>query len=121
MFAVTAPEFTAKGTANIFVNKYIPLWGFPRTIRWNTDLQFYSKTSHAVYQLLETRQPSPCSYHPNGNELFEPMNHTMALLLAMDVNENEDGWDLHFPHVEFYPQQFSQCRDSLGPQRGAHG
>ena len=27
MFAVTAAEFTTEGTANILVNKYIPLWG----------------------------------------------------------------------------------------------
>ena len=27
MFAVTATEFTAEGTANVLVNKYIPLWG----------------------------------------------------------------------------------------------
>ena len=32
MFAVTAAEFTAEGTANILVNQYIPLWGCPRTI-----------------------------------------------------------------------------------------
>ena len=32
LFAVTAAEFTTKGTGNIPVNKYIPLWGCPRTL-----------------------------------------------------------------------------------------
>ena len=32
MFPVTAAEFTAEGTANVLANKYIPLWGCPRTI-----------------------------------------------------------------------------------------
>ena len=27
MYAVTAAEFTAEGTANILINRYIPLWG----------------------------------------------------------------------------------------------
>ena len=40
MFPVTAAEFTAKGSANILVNKYIPLWGCPRTILSDNGLQF---------------------------------------------------------------------------------
>ena len=43
MFAVTAAEFTAEGTANILVNQYIPLWGCPRTILSDNGLQFCSK------------------------------------------------------------------------------
>ena len=48
MFAVTAAEFTAEGTANILVNQYIPLWGCPRTIPSDNSLQFCSKISQAV-------------------------------------------------------------------------
>ena len=33
MFAVTAAEFTAEGTTNIIIDRYIPLWGCPRNIR----------------------------------------------------------------------------------------
>ena len=51
MFPVTAAEFTAEGTANVLVNKYIPLWGCPRTILSDNGLQFCSKLSQAVYQL----------------------------------------------------------------------
>ena len=32
MYAATAAEFTAEGTANILINRYIPLWGFPRSV-----------------------------------------------------------------------------------------
>ena len=32
MFAVTAAEFTAEGTANISVNRFIPLWKCPSTL-----------------------------------------------------------------------------------------
>ena len=27
------------------------------------------------------------------------MNHTMAQILAMIINERQDDWDLHLPHV----------------------
>ena len=36
MFAVTAAEFTAEGTANILINQYITVWGCPRTITRTT-------------------------------------------------------------------------------------
>ena len=57
MFPVTAAEFTAEGTANVLVNKYIPLWGCPRTILSDNGPQFCSKLSQAVYRLLGVRKP----------------------------------------------------------------
>ena len=47
-FPVTAAEFTAVGTANILVNKYIPLWGCPRAILSDNGLQFCSRLSQDV-------------------------------------------------------------------------
>ena len=55
MFPVPAAEFTAEGTANILVNKYIPSWGCPRTILLDNGLRFCSKLSQALYQLLGVR------------------------------------------------------------------
>ena len=37
MFAVTAAEYTAEGTANILVNRFIPLWGCPSSCYQTTD------------------------------------------------------------------------------------
>ena len=101
MFPVTAVEFTAKGTANILVNPYIPWWGCPRTILSDNGLQFCSKLSQAVYQLLGVHKLATSSYHPNCNEGVERINHTMTQMLAMVVNERQADWDLHLPHVEF--------------------
>ena len=100
-FPVTAAEFTAEGTANILVNKYIPLWGRPRTMLSDNSLQFCSKLSQAVYQLLRVRKLATGSYHPSGNGGVERLNHTMAQMLAMVVNERQDDWDLRLPRVEF--------------------
>ena len=94
MFPVTAAEYTAEGTANVLVNKYIPLWGCPRTILSDNGLQFCSKLSQAVYRLLGVRKLATSSYHPNGNGGVERVKHTMAQMLAMVVNEQQDDWDL---------------------------
>ena len=40
-------------------------------------------------------------YHPNGNGGFERVNHNMAEMLALVVNEQQDDWDLRLLHVEF--------------------
>ena len=40
------------------------------------------------------------SYHPNGNGGVERVNHTMAQMLAMVVNELQNNRDVQLPHVE---------------------
>ena len=87
MFPVTAAEFTAEGTANILVNKYILLWVCPRTLLSDNGLQFCSTLSQAVYQLLGVRKLATSSYHPKSNGGVQPVNHTMAQMLPMIVNE----------------------------------
>ena len=47
------------------------------------------------------RKLATSSYHPNGDGGDERVNHTMAQMLAMVVNERQDDWDLQLPHVEF--------------------
>ena len=77
MYAVTATKFTAEGTANIIINRCIPLWGCPLSISDN-GLQFRSKLSHAVYKLHWSRKIATSSYHPDFNDGVERVNHTMA-------------------------------------------
>ena len=99
MFPVTAAEFTAEGTANVLVNKYIPLWGCPRTTLSDNGLHSSSKLSQAVNQLLGVHKLATSSYHPNGNGGVERVNHTMAQTLAMVVNEQQNDRDLRLPQV----------------------
>ena len=101
MFAVTAAEFTAEGTANILINRYIPLWGCPRGILSEHGLQFCSKLSHPVYQFLGVRKIPTSIYHPDGNGGVERVNHTMAQMLAIVVNTLQNNQDDQLPHVEF--------------------
>ena len=96
-----AAEFIAEGTANIDINRDIPLWGCPRSILSGNGLQFCSKLSHVVYELLGVRKIANSSYHPTGNGGVERVNHAMAQMLAMVVKERQDDWDAQLPRVEF--------------------
>ena len=91
MFAVTAAEFTAEGTTNIIIDRYIPLWGCPRSVLSGNGLQFRSKLTHAVYKLLEVRKIATSSYHPNDIGGVERLNHKMAHMLAMVVDEFQNN------------------------------
>ena len=120
IFPVTAAEFAAEGTANVLVNKYISLWACPRTILSDNGLQF-CKLSQAIYHLLGVHKLATSSYHPNGNGGVERVNHTMAQILAMVVNEQQDDWDFAAPLRRVRLQQFGQRGNGFGAQRGSHG
>ena len=92
MFAVTAAEFTAEGTANILVNRFIPLWGCPSTLLSDSDLQLCAQLATAVYKLLGVHKLTTSTYHPSGNGGVERVNHTMTQMLAMVCNEHENDW-----------------------------
>ena len=119
MYAITAAEFTLGARLTFSpTGMYIALCRFPRSILSNTSLQFCSKLSHAVYQLLGVRKVVTSSYHPRGNGGVERVNPTMVLMLTMVVNELPNNWDEQLPDIEFCVQQFRQRRHGFGSQRG---
>ena len=121
MFPDTAAEFTAEDTANIPVNKYIPLWRCPRTIISDNGLQFCSRLPQAVYQLMGVRTFAASSYHPDDNSGVERVNHTMTQTLDMVVNDRQDDWDLQLPHVEFAYNNSVSAVTGVLPNEGHMG
>ena len=101
MYAVTAANFTAKGTADVLVNKYMPLWGCMTTLLSDNGYHFCAKLSAAIYELMHVRKVTTSSYHPQTNGGTERVNQTMAQMLTVAVNERQTDWDLHLPHIEF--------------------
>ena len=101
MFVVTTAEFAVEGTANIVVNRFIPLWGCPFTLLSDNGPQFCARLAIAVYKLLGIHKFTTSAYHPSGNGGVERVNHTMAQMLAMVCNEHQNYWDVHLPHVEY--------------------
>ena len=115
MFNVTAAEFTAEDTDNIMLNQYIPQWVCPRTILSDNGVHFCSKLSHAVYQPVGVHKLATGSYNPNSNGGVAQVNHTMAQMLSILVNERQDHLDLHLPHVEFAYDNYVTPAAGLAP------
>ncbi|CAB1107221.1 unnamed protein product [Ectocarpus sp. CCAP 1310/34] len=70
MYAVTAAEFTAEGTADILVNRNISMWGCPLSLLSYNGCQVCSKLSQAVYARLAIRKVATSSHYPNGNGVW---------------------------------------------------
>ena len=112
MYAVTATEFTAEGTADIFVNRYITLWGCPLSLLSDNGMRLCSKLAMVVYKLLGVRKVATSSYHPKTAMV---VSNAMAQMLAMVVNERQDDWDTHVPHVEFAHNNSVSAATGLAP------
>ena len=64
---------------------------------------------------MGVRKGAASSYHPIDNEGVERVNHTMAEMLAMVVNERQDDWDLRLPQVEFASNASVSAATDLAP------
>ena len=45
-----------------------------------------------MYKLLGMQKIATSAYHPNGKGGVKRLNHTVAQILAMVVNERQDDW-----------------------------
>ena len=69
-FAVTTAAFTAESTANILVNRFIPLWGCPSILLSDKGPQFCARLATAVYKLLGIHKLTTSAYPPSGMEVW---------------------------------------------------
>ena len=113
MFAATATEFTAEGTANILVNRFIPLWECRSTLLSANGLRFCAQLATPVYKFLGVHKLTTSAYHGNGG--VERVSHTMAQMLAMVCNEHQNDWDVHLPHVEYAYNDSVSAATGLAP------
>lgn len=114
MLAVTAAIFTAKDAADIFVNRYIILWGCPTSLIFDKGLQCTSALSTAINDLLGAKTTPSTSYHPETKGGTEHVNHTMAQTLAVSVNKRQNHWDTA-PYIEFACNNSLSQTPSLAP------
>ena len=106
-FSHRVAEFTAEGTANILVNRYIPLWGCQSTL--------CAQLATAVYKLLGIHRLTTSAYHPSGNGGVECVNHTMAQMLARVFNEHQNNLDVLLPHDEYAYNNSISAATGLAP------
>ena len=99
MFAVSAENFTAAGTADILLNEYTPLWGCLVTLLSDNGQRFTSKLATIVYDRVGVRKGNTSAYHHFTNGGVERVNWVLAQMLSIVGNEKNTDWDVFLPHV----------------------
>ncbi|CAB1111484.1 unnamed protein product [Ectocarpus sp. CCAP 1310/34] len=116
MYATIKADLTAKGAASIFDNHYMALWGCLVTLLSDNGMQLRSKLSMTIYE-LKTKNVTISSDHPQTNGGAERVDHTMAQMLAVVVNERQDDWDVHLLHAEFAHNNSMNTTTGLTPNK----
>ena len=98
-YAVTQDERTAEGTAQIFVEQYIPLWGCPHTLLSDSRSEFVTRLSLAIYKLMRIRKIATTAFHPKSNGGVERVNHSLAQMISLVISEQRDDGDEWLPYV----------------------
>ena len=98
-YAVTQDECTAEGTARIFVEQYIPLWGCPHTLLSDNGSEFVARLLLAIYKLMRIRKIATTAFHPKSNGREERVNHSLAQILSLVISEQHNDWDEWLPYV----------------------
>ncbi|CAB1109164.1 unnamed protein product [Ectocarpus sp. CCAP 1310/34] len=71
----------------------------------------------AIYEVMKVKKVTTSPYHPQTNGGTDRVNHTMAQMLAVVVNEQENDWDVHLPHVEFAYNNSVNQSTGLAPNK----
>lgn len=120
IFATTAVDFKATGIANVFVNRYMALWDYSTTPLSDNRVQFCYGLS-IFYLLLKIEKMTTRAHHPQTNRETEDDNHTVAIVIAVAVNERGNCWNARLPHVEFADDNSVNQPTGLAPNEGYIG
>jgi hypothetical protein len=75
--------------------------GAPREIITDRGRNFISQIIKEINELCGIRHLFTTAYHPQTNGLTERFNKTLANMLSMYVNEEQNNWDIILPYVTF--------------------
>ena len=91
MFAVTTAEFTVKGTANILMNRFIPLWGCPSILLSDNGPQFCARLVTTMYKFLGIPHYGPNVSHGLQRKPKYAYNNSVSAATGLVPNEVHIG------------------------------
>jgi hypothetical protein len=121
LYAVTADQATAEGTAQLLVDQFCTRHGPPRAILSDRGSTFMSQLSAAFYKQMGVRKLSTTAFHPQCNGMVERFMHTMADMLALAVHDEPHNWHLWLPHVAYAYNTKPHTATGVSPFLLLHG
>jgi len=99
--AFALPSVTTEIIAQVFITEIICRYGAPKFLLSDQGSNFVGKLAQDIWRLLNIKKIQTTPYHPSTNGRTERFNHTLATMLSMYVNENQQDWDEYLPFVLF--------------------
>ncbi|GBO12937.1 Retrovirus-related Pol polyprotein from transposon 297 [Araneus ventricosus] len=116
-FTVTKalPSGEAVEIAKFLVEDLILKHGSPREIISDRGRSFLSNLVKEVNNLFMTYHLLTTAYHPQTNGLMERLNKTLADMLALYVDVDQENWDNILPFVTFAYNSAKQKTTGFSP------
>jgi hypothetical protein len=92
---------TAKGLADMHVQRVFPLHGTLEKIILDCGLQFAARMTKELYCLLSIEHAMLTSFHPQSNGQTEHTNQEIGKYLCMFCGKDQDNWAKLLPIAEF--------------------
>ena len=93
--AYELPDQQAVTIAGVFLNGFISRFGVPCIIHMDQGASFELNMFKELFQLLNIKKTRTSPYHPQCDGQVERINHTLIELLALNVANPTENWDLN--------------------------
>ncbi|KAE9286266.1 hypothetical protein PF001_g21522 [Phytophthora fragariae] len=95
--AEAVSEHTAKAIAQFLMNKVVLVYGPMREIMMDGAMEFGSKATAELLELMQAKQSTPVPYRPNLLGLVERFHRTWKDMISLYVDEEQTDWDDFLP------------------------
>ena len=93
--AYALPDQEAVKIARVLLNEFISRLGVPYIIHTDQGANFESHMFKELFQLLNIKKTLTSPFHPQCDGQVERMNRTLIELLALNVANPNENWDLN--------------------------
>ena len=93
--AYALPDQEAVTIARVFLNEFISSFCVPYIIHTDQNANFKSNMFNELFQLLNIKKTRTSPYHSQCDGQVERMNRTLIELLALNVANPTENWDLN--------------------------
>ncbi|KAH0737522.1 hypothetical protein KY290_036227 [Solanum tuberosum] len=120
-FIALPPKFTSHKIAEVFVQEYIRLHGFPSTIVSDRDPIFLSEFWAEINRLQGTQLAKSSAYHPQSDGQTEALNKCLEMYLRCFAADTPTSWFPLLPWAEFWYNTSYQHSSKLTPFEVVYG
>jgi hypothetical protein len=107
--------------AQVFMKEIFRLYGMPKEIVFDKDMEFTSKFWKSLMAGLESKLLFSTAYHPQTDGQIERVNQILKDMLRMHVMHQPRKWEDYLPLVEFAYNNGHQTSLKMSPFESLYG